>query len=156
LAHDHRRRGRRVGPAEIGADLDVLDLAAAAFLVVVGVLPFAVGADWAGIVGVVAELPRVLGHHVHAVGLALAQVTDRGVVWSLAAEVDRAVRDVLAAIAFFAETVILKLQHRGEGEGVVRAGDVNIFRAYTRVRPQDFAGVIAGDPRDRPVLIVHV
>src|SRR6202795_5418346 len=34
--HDHRRGGRRVGPAEIGADLDVLPLAAAAFAAIIG------------------------------------------------------------------------------------------------------------------------
>src|SRR2546423_15489428 len=38
LAHHHRRRGRRVGPTEIGADLDILDLPTAALAVIVGVL----------------------------------------------------------------------------------------------------------------------
>ncbi len=61
-------------------------------LVVVGVLALAVGADRAGIVDVVAQLPHVLDHHVHAVGVALAQMAARGVVRPLAAERDRAVR----------------------------------------------------------------
>src|SRR5712692_3000064 len=87
--HDHRRAGRRVGPAEIGADLDIPDLAAAAFLVVVGMLPLAVGADRAGIVRVVAQLPGVFDHHVHAVRVALAQMPARRVVGPSAAELDR-------------------------------------------------------------------
>ena len=67
-----------------------------------------------------------------------------------------AVRDVLAALALLAEAVILKLQHRREGEGVVGAGDVHILRARPGIRPQDVLGVIAGDTRDRAVLVVHV
>src|ERR1700720_650893 len=58
-AHDHRRRGRRVGPAEIGADLDIPHLAAATLAVIISMLAFAVGADRAGIIGVVAQLPGV-------------------------------------------------------------------------------------------------
>ena len=81
-----------IGPAEIGADLDIPDLAAAALAVVVGVLALAVGADRAGIVGVVAQLADVLDHHVHAVRVALAQMAAAGVVGPLAAELDRAAR----------------------------------------------------------------
>ena len=155
-AHDHRRRGRRIGPAEIGADFDILDLAAAAFAVVVGVLALAVGADRAGIVGVVAQLAGVLDDHVHAVGVALAQMAARGVVGPLAAERDRAVRHVVAALALFAEAVILELQHRRKGEGVVGAGDVDILGPDPGVRPQNLLRVMAGDGRDRPVLVMHV
>src|SRR5437868_13691102 len=92
--HDHRRPRRWVGPAKIGADLDILDLAAAAFLVVVGVLALAVRPDRAGIVDVMAQLPGVLDDHVHAVRIALAQMAAAGVVRPLAAECDRAVADV--------------------------------------------------------------
>src|SRR5207248_9340382 len=56
--HDHRRRRRRIGPAEIGADFDILDLAAAALAVVVGVLALAVRPDRAGIIDIAAQLPR--------------------------------------------------------------------------------------------------
>src|ERR1700722_6477546 len=95
LAHDHRRRGGRVGPAEIGADLHVFDLAAAAFLVVEIVLSLAVWPHRAGIVDIVAQLAGILDHHVHAVGVALAEMTARSVIGPLAAEGDRAVRYIM-------------------------------------------------------------
>src|SRR6266581_4194055 len=107
--HDHRRPGRRVGPAEIGADFDIPDLAATAFLVIVGVPALAVGADRAGIVGVMAQLPGVLDDHVHAVGVALAEMPARGVVGPPAAKLDRPARHVLAALPLLAEPVILEL-----------------------------------------------
>src|SRR5712692_1820028 len=88
--HHHRRGGRRVGPAEIGADLHIPDLAAAALLVIVGVLAFAVRADRTGIIDIVAQLPGVLDDHIHAVGIALAQMAAAGVVGPLAAELDHA------------------------------------------------------------------
>src|SRR2546425_4731611 len=88
--HDHRRPGRWVGPAEIGADFDIPDLAAAAFLVIIGVPALTVGADRAGIIGVMAQLPGVLDDHVHAVGVALAEVSAARVVRPSAAELDRA------------------------------------------------------------------
>src|SRR5712692_10005813 len=88
--HDHRRPGRWVGPAEIGADLDIPDLAAAALLVIVGVPALAVRADRTGIIDVVAQLPGVLDDHVHAVGIALAEMAAAGVVGPLAAELDHA------------------------------------------------------------------
>src|SRR5260370_34695040 len=92
--HDHRRARRRVGRAEIGAALDIPDLAAAAFLVIVGVRSLAVGADRAGIVDVVAQLPGVLDHHVHAVRVALAQMAAGGVVGPPTAELDGAARHI--------------------------------------------------------------
>src|SRR6516164_2487934 len=101
--HDHRRGGRRVGPAKIGADLDVPDLTASAFAVIVGVLALAVGADRAGIIGVVTQLSGVLDDHVHAVGVALAEMSAAGIVGPPAAELDRTAADVLAALALFAE-----------------------------------------------------
>jgi len=72
------------------------------------------------------------------VGIALAEMAARGVVRPLAAEADRAVRHVLPAVALLAEPVILELQHRREGEGVVGAGDIDILGADAAVRPQDF------------------
>src|ERR1700719_228803 len=104
--HDHRRRGRRVGPAEIGADLDIPHLTAAALAIIVGMLAFAVGADRTGIIRVMAQLAGVLDDHVHAVGVALAQMSAAGVVGPAPAELDRAAADVFAALAFLAEAVI--------------------------------------------------
>src|SRR5207237_10300742 len=89
FAHDHRRRGRRVSPTEIGADLDILDLPTAALAVIVGVLPLAVRADRAGIVDIVAQLPGVLDDHVHAMRVALAEMAAGGVVGPAPAEGDR-------------------------------------------------------------------
>ena len=134
----------------------VLDLPAAALAVVVGVLALAVGPDRTRIVDVVAQLAHVLDHHVEAVRVALAQMAAAGVVGPLAAEPDRAVAHVVAALALLAEAVVLELQHGGEGEGVVGAGEVDVLRPDPRVRPQDVLGVVAGDGRDRPVLVVHV
>ena len=126
-----------IGPAQVGGDLAVLHLAAAALAVVVGVLALAVGPDGAGVVDVVAQLAHVLDHHVHAVRVALAEMAAAGVVGPPAAELDGAVADVLAALALLAEAVVLELQHGGEGEGVVGAGDVDVLRPDAGVRPQD-------------------
>src|SRR4029078_3488497 len=96
--HDHGRASARHGPAQVGGDLAPLDLPASAFLVVVGVLALAVGADGTAVVDVLAQLAHVLDHHVHAVRIALAQMPAAGVVGALAAELDGAVADVLAAL----------------------------------------------------------
>jgi len=108
------------------------------------------------IVGVVTQLPGVLDDHVHAVGVALAEMAARGVVGPLAAELDRAARHILAALALLAEPVFLELQHRREGEGVVGSGDVDILRPDPGIRPQDLPRIKAGDGRDRSVLVMHV
>src|SRR5262245_62310672 len=79
-----------------------------------------------------------------------------GVVGAPSAELDGAVADVLAALALLAEAVVLQLQHGGEGEGVVGAGDIDVLRCYARVRPQDLPSVVPGHGRDRPCLVVHV
>ena len=114
------------------------------------------GADRAVIVDVVAQLADVLDHHVHAVRVALAQMAAARCCSAACRRADRAVADVFAAFALLAEAVILELQHRREGEGVVGAGDVDILRPDPGIRPQDLPGVIAGDGRDRPVLVMHV
>src|SRR6185436_12304919 len=98
-SHDHGRAGARHGPAEVSGHLAFLHLPAAALLVVVGVLALAVGTHWAAVVDIVAQLAHVLDHHIHAVRVALAQVSAAGVVGALAAEANGAVRDVLAAFA---------------------------------------------------------
>src|SRR5208282_1177582 len=95
------------------------DLATAAFLVIVGVLALAVGPDRTGIIGVVPQLPGVFDHHVHAVGIALAQMASASIVGPSAAKLDRAARHILAPLALLAEAVILELQHRREGKGIV-------------------------------------
>src|SRR3954469_11032545 len=89
--HDHGRAGARHGPAEVGGHLAGLHLAAAALLVVVGMLALAVGADRTAVVDIMAQLAHVLDHHVHAVRVTLAQVPAAGVVGPLAAEADGAV-----------------------------------------------------------------
>src|ERR1700730_13599637 len=154
--HHHGRAGARHPPAEIGGDLGLPRLAAAALAIVVAVAALAVAADRAGIVGVVAQLPHILDHHVDAVGVALAEMAAAGVVWALAAEPDGAVADILPALALLAEAVILELQHRREGEGVIGAGDIDVLGADAGIGPQDLARIAAGDGRDRPVLVVHV
>src|SRR3954463_15008266 len=80
----------------------------------------------------------------------------RGVVRPLAAEADRAVADVVAAFALFAEPVILELQHRREGKGVVGAGRVDVLGTDSGIRPQDVLRVMARDGRDRAMLVMHV
>ncbi len=154
--HDQRRAGRRDRPAEVGGQLHIAHLAAAAFGVVVGMPPLAVRPDRAGVVDLAAQLAGVLDHHVHAVGIALAEVAAGGVVRPRAAELDDARGDVVAALARLAKAVRLELHQGGEGEGVVGAGDVDLVRPDAGVRPQDVLGVVAGDGRDRPVLVVHV
>src|SRR5262245_28746329 len=144
VAHDHGRPGSRIGPAQIGRQLALLDLPAAAFAIVVGVAALAVGPDRTGIVDVVAQLAHVLDHHVLAVGLALAEMAAARIVGPTAAEANRAVADIGPAIALLAEAVILELQHGGEGEGVVRAGDVDVLRPDAGVGPQDLARIAAG------------
>src|SRR5581483_11082262 len=154
--HHHGRAGARHGPAEVGGDLASLDLPAAALPVVVGVPAPAVRADGAAVVGVVPQLAHVLDHHAHAVRVALAQMAAAGVVGPPAAEPDGAVADIPAAVALVAEPVVLELQHGGEGEGVVGAGDVDVLRAHAGIGPEDLARVLSRHRRDRPVLVVHV
>src|SRR5258708_22664017 len=154
--HHHGRAGTRHRPAEIGGDLGLLHLAAATFAIVVAVIPHAVSTDRAGIVGVVAELPDILDHHVDAMGVAFAEVAATGVVGALATEPDGAVADVVAAFALLAEAVILELPHRREAGGVIGAGNIDVLGADARIGPQDVARIAAGDGRDRPVLVVHV
>src|SRR5437867_9800032 len=134
-AHDQGAAGGRHGPAEIHRDLDVLHLAAMAGGVVVGV--HAVGGAGAVVVHGAAELAHVLDHHRHAVRVALAEVATRRVVGALAAELDDAARDVRAAFALLAESVLLELQHCREREGVVRAGDVDVLGPDPRLREDD-------------------
>src|SRR5262249_17981580 len=83
--NERASRGRH-RPAEIHRDLRVLHLAALAGRVVIGV--HAVGGLWAVVVHGAAELAYVLDDHVHAVGVALAEVTAGGVVRALAAQLD--------------------------------------------------------------------
>src|SRR5712691_7846280 len=80
------------GPAEVHGDFGVLDLAATAGRVVVGVL--ALGGTGAVVVHGAAELAHVLDDHRHAVRVTLAEMTARRVVRPLAAEFDDAARDV--------------------------------------------------------------
>src|ERR1044072_5714425 len=88
--------------------------------------------------------------------IALAEMAAAGVVGPPAAQANGAVGDVVAALALLAEAVILELQHGGEGEGVVRAGDVDVLGPHARVGPQDVLGIVAGNGRDRAGLVVHV
>src|SRR3546814_20573562 len=81
--------------------------------VIVCVLTSAVGTDGTVVVHVAAELADVLDHHVHAVGVTLAQMAAAGVVRPPAAEPHGAVRHVLPALALLAEAVILELAHGG-------------------------------------------
>src|SRR5919106_5852664 len=126
-------------PAEVGGELDILHLAAAALAIVEGVNAAAALADRAIIVDVVAQLAHVLDHHADAVGVALAQMAAAGVVRPPAAEMDDAVAAVGAAFAGLTEAVGLELQERCEGEGVVRAGDVDVLGSDPGVAPQDLA-----------------
>src|SRR6266508_4975496 len=102
-AHDESGAQRWHRPTQVHRDLRIFDLAAAAGGVVVGV--HALGAPGAVVVHGAAELADVFDHHGHAVGVALAQVAARGVVGALAAELDDAAGDVLAALALLAEPV---------------------------------------------------
>src|SRR5262249_5138592 len=141
---------------EIGGHLDVAHLAAAAFAVVIAVDALAVGPTRAIVVGVVAELAHILDHHVEAVRVALAEMAAAGVVGSPPAEADGAVADIVPAFAGLAEAVGFELQHRGKGEGVVRAGDIDVLGPDAGVGPQDLARIMAGDGGDRAALEMHV
>src|SRR5438477_3021923 len=88
VPHDQRRSGRRHGPAEVHGDAGVLHLAALARGVVVAVA--ALGGSRAVVVDLAAELPDVLDHHRHAVGVPLAEMAARGVVGTATAELDDA------------------------------------------------------------------
>src|SRR5262249_33085670 len=99
----------------------------------------------AEVVGEAPELTNVLDHHRHAVRVALAEVTAGRVVGAPSSELDDAARHVCAAFALLAETVLLELEHRGEGERVVRAGDVDVLGLDARLAEYDLARVVAGD-----------
>ena len=53
-AHDHGRTGAWRGPTQIGAYFYILDLSAAAFAIIIGVLAFTVRANRTAVVGLVA------------------------------------------------------------------------------------------------------
>src|SRR6266851_6581319 len=146
VVHDEGGAGRRHRPAEIHGDPAVLDLAALARRVVVAVL--ALGPARAVVVGEPTELAHVLDDHAHAVGVALAEVAARCVVGPPAAELDGPARHVLAALALLAEAVLLELEHGGEGEGVVGAGDAHVLGRDPRLPEDDVLGIVAGHPRD--------
>src|SRR4029453_3829847 len=74
----------------------------------------------------------------------------------LAAQLDDAARYVRPALALLAEAVLLELQHGGERERVIGAGDVDVVRADAGLAEHDVLGVIAGDAGDRPVGPVEI
>src|ERR1043166_1409753 len=117
--HGRSRAGHR--PTEIGRSLGIFHLATATLAIIVGVLPPAVGPDRTTIIRIMAELTHVLDHHGDAVSIALGVMATRRVIRAFPAEHDGAVGDVVAALAFLAEAVILQLQHGGEGKGVIGA-----------------------------------
>src|SRR5262249_15628985 len=143
VVEDERRARGWHGPAEIHGDLRVLDLPALLRRVVVGVL--ALRPAGAIIVHRAPELARVLDHHRHAVGVALAQVAAGGVVGPAAAELDDAAGHVLPALPLLAEAVLLELEHGREGERVVRSRDVHVLRRDARLPEHDVLRVVAGD-----------
>src|SRR6185437_5731117 len=154
--HDHGRAGHGIGPAQICGDLDILHLPATAFAIVIGVPALAIRADRTGIIRVMAQLANVLDHHVHAVGVTLAQMPARRVLRPLAAEARDAGGDVFPTLSLLAEAVILQLKHGGEGERVIGADSIDVLGSDAGVRPQDVLCVMARDGGNRPVLIVHV
>src|ERR1700733_9751404 len=85
-SHHHGRPGHWVGPAEIGGDLDVSHLAAAAFTIVVAVLALAVRSHRARVIDVMPKLSDIFDDHIHAVRIAFAQMPSGGVVGALSAE----------------------------------------------------------------------
>src|SRR5512140_3631431 len=87
-SHDHGRSCAGHRPAEIGRDLGVFHLAAAALAIVVSMPAPAIGPDRTAIVGIVAELADVLDHHGDAVGVALTEMATRRVVGPFSTEHD--------------------------------------------------------------------
>src|SRR5262245_42637008 len=110
---NHGRTGAGHRPAQIRTQLSILHLAASTLAVVIGVLALAVGPERTGVVHVTAQLAHVLDDHVHTVGVALTEMATRSIVRTTTTELDDATRDVLAALTFLAEAVVLKLQHSG-------------------------------------------
>src|SRR6185369_1453656 len=154
VVEDQGRAGGRHRPAEVHGDARVLDLPALALRVIVGVL--ALGGARAIVVHRPAQLAHVLDDHAHPVGVSLAEMPARGVVGTLAAQLDDAARDVGPALALLAEAVLLQLEHGGEGEGIVRAGHVHVLRPDAGLTEHDLLGVVAGHAADRPVGPVEV
>src|SRR3989442_1276296 len=62
----------------------------------------------------------------------------------------------LAALALFAEAVLLELQQRRERERVVGAGDVHVLGPDAGLAEDDVLGVVAGDAGDGAVRPVEV
>src|SRR6266545_7052421 len=153
-SHDERAAGRGHGPAEVHRDLGVLDLAALARGIVVRV--DALGGARTVVVHGAAQLAHVLDHHGHAVRVALAEVAARRVVGTRAPELDDPARHVGAALALLAEPVLLQLEHGGEREGVVGAGDVDVLGRDPGLRKDDVLGVVTGHPRDGAIRPVEV
>src|SRR5882672_8116172 len=143
--HHHRRPCAGHRPAQIRTQLRILHLAAAPFPIVISMLARAVGSERTGIVYVAAQLAHVLNDHIHAVGVAFAEMPTRGIVRTTSAELDDATRDVLPTLPLLAEAVVLKLQHGGEGKRIIGASQVDLLRPHAGIRPQDVLGVVARD-----------
>src|SRR5258705_4751633 len=154
VVEDQGRAGGRHRPAEIHGNAGVPTLPALARRVVVGVL--AVRRSRAGVVHGAPQLAHVLDDHAHAVGVALAEMPARGIVGPLPAQLDDAAGDVGPALALLAEAILLELEHGGEGEGVVGAGDVHVLRPDAGLAEHDLLGVVAGHAADRPMRPVEV
>src|ERR1700761_2983314 len=107
--HDHGGPGHRVGPTEIGGYFHTFDLAAAPLAIVEAVLALAVRANRARIVDVVTQLAHVFDHHIHPVGVALAEVAARRILRAASAQTGDAGRNVLTTLAFLAKAIVLQL-----------------------------------------------
>src|SRR5262249_38153408 len=144
---------RRGAPPHVHGQLDISDLTTAALAVVIGVL--AVGGARTVVIHLVAKLADVLYHHVHAMGVALAQVSAARVGGPPPPELKYAARHVVAPFTDRAETVAFEQQYRREREGVVAAGQLDVFRLHARIAEDDALGEVARLPGDRRALVVH-
>src|SRR4051812_6253802 len=111
-------------------------------------LPYAVR-NWARVVGLTAKLAYIFDHHADPVGVPFAKMPTAGIVGTFPAEPNGPVANILTSFALLAKSVVLELQHRREGERIIRAGNVDVLWPNTGIGPEDFASIVASDGRDR-------
>ena len=83
-----------------------------------------------------AQLAHPFGDAVHAVDVRLAQLAAVGVDRQPAADLDRAVGDVVLRLTLAAEPQLLQLDQRERGEVVVEDRGLDVGRLQARLRPQ--------------------
>src|SRR5262249_34575968 len=155
-AQDEAARHVFPSPRHPAADARVSDLAASG-CAIVGVLPFAPSRT--GVVDPMAQLARVLDHHLDAVSVALRQMSAGQIARQFVIDLEPPAFYKFSCLARSAKAVGLELNEGGERERVVTGNEVDIAMRNTGHPECAFPSVVPGDvvqhrPRVVPLWIL--